>query len=377
MARANGEGNIRKRSDGRWEARYSINNGPDGKTVRRSIYGNTQKEVSEKLTNTLNKINKGDYIDPSSSTVEQWLEMWFETYKKPSVSPVTYESYVWQMQRYIVPHIGHIPLKDLTSIQVQATLNKLTGLSQRTIKYTYTVFNQAMKRAVRDRLIEGNPCEYIDLPKGTKPKKIEVLSFEEQIIFLEAIKDHQYEMAFLLLISSGLRIGELLGLSWTEVNFEKETVSIVKGLSRSKQVMFTELKTDDSDRIVPLLTSVVKRLKKHKTEQNKIKLQVGQEYNPYNLVITNQYGYPVNFDTFNRSLKLLLKNNGLTVLSAHKLRHTFATRGLELGVEMKEIQELLGHSTMELTSDLYTHVLIDQKKKAINKTSYLFDKSNK
>jgi len=114
-------------------------------------------------------------------------------------------------------------------------------------------------------------------------------------------------------------------------------------------------------------------IKKYKIEQNKIKLKVGKEYNPYNLVFTNIYGFPVSFSSFSKNLKRLLKDNNLPILSPHKLRHTFATRGLESGMDMKELQVLLGHSTMKLTADLYTHVLDKQKRRAMEKTSYLYN----
>ncbi|MCF6461457.1 tyrosine-type recombinase/integrase [Clostridium sp. Cult3] len=371
--RGQGEGSIRQRKDGTWEARYSLGVDADGKRIRKSIYGKSRGEVSKKLNQVLNQVNTNTHIEPSKITVKEWIYIWLRDYKKASVSATTYNSYKRQLELYIIPHLGHICLKDLRPEQVQATFNKMKDLSDRNIKYTRTVFNMAMKRAKINKLIYDNPCEYIDLPKGKPPQKKKVFTEKEQIKFLNAIDGHMYEVAFLVLISTGMRVGELLGLTWDNIDFEEYTITIDKALSRAKGELFTTPKTDTSNRVIPVLPVIMDRIRKHKIEQNKIKLQVGKDYNPDNLVFCNTFGAPVAFRTFSRSLERVLKDNDLPILSPHELRHTFATRGLEAGMDMKELQELLGHSSMKLTSDLYTHVLIKQKRKAIDKTSHLFD----
>lgn len=371
--RGQGEGSIRQRKDGTWEARYSLGVDADGKRIRKSIYGQSRSEVAKKLNQVLNQVHTNTFIEPSKITVKEWIYIWLKDYKKASVSATTYNSYKRQLELYIIPHLGHICLKDLRPEQVQATFNKMKDLSDRNIKYTRTVFNMAMKRAKINKLIYDNPCEYIDLPKGKPPQKKKVFTEKEQIKFLNAIDGHMYEVAFLVLISTGMRVGELLGLTWDNIDFEEYTITIDKALSRAKGELFTEPKTDTSYRVIPVLPVIMDRIRKHKVEQNKIKLQVGKDYNPHNLVFTNSFGAPVAFRTFSRSLERVLKDNDLPILSPHELRHTFATRGLEAGMDMKELQELLGHSSMKLTSDLYTHVLIKQKRKAIDKTSHLFD----
>ena len=165
----------------------------------------------------------------------------------------------------------------------------------------------------------------------------------------------------------------MLALTWNDVDFEENTIDINKTLSRTEGELFNPPKTELSKRLLPVLDPIMEILKSHKAQQNIIKLQTGKDYNPYNLVFTNLYGYPVDFNAFSRSLKRVLNDNGLPEISPHKLRHTFATRGLESGMDMKELQILLGHSTMKLTADTYTHVLDKQKKKAINKTAHLFE----
>jgi len=368
-----GEGNIRQRKDGTWEARYSLGVDKNGKRIRKSIYGKTRNEVAKKLTKILNDINTNMYIDPSKITVEKWINTWLKNYKENSVSVKTYNSYEQLLNLYIKPYIGTVYLKDLRPEQVQATFNKMKSLSDRTIKYTKTVFNMCMKRAKMNKLRADNPCDDIELPEGKPKKKIVVFTQEQQLKFLNIIDGHQYQVAFLTLISTGMRVGELLGLTWDNINFGKCTITIEKALSRIKGELFIPTKTKTSNRILPVLPIIMDFIKKYKIEQNKIKLKVGKEYNPYNLVFTNIYGFPVSFSSFSKNLKRLLKDNNLPILSPHKLRHTFATRGLESGMDMKELQVLLGHSTMKLTADLYTHVLDKQKRRAMEKTSYLYN----
>ncbi|MBE6081510.1 MAG: site-specific integrase [Tissierellaceae bacterium] len=368
-----GEGNIRQRKDGTWEARYSLGVDKNGKRIRKSIYGKTRNEVAKKLTKILNDINTNMYIDPSKITVEKWINTWLKNYKENSVSVKTYNSYEQLLNLYIKPYIGTVYLKDLRPEQVQATFNKMKSLSDRTIKYTKTVFNMCMKRAKMNKLRADNPCDDIELPEGKPKKKIVVFTQEQQLKFLNIIDGHQYQVAFLTLISTGMRVGELLGLTWDNINFGKCTITIEKALSRIKGELFIPTKTKTSNRILPVLPIIMDFIKKYKIEQNKIKLKVGKEYNPYNLVFTNIYGFPVSFSSFSKNLKRLLKDNDLPILSPHKLRHTFATRGLESGMDMKELQVLLGHSTMKLTADLYTHVLDKQKRRAMEKTSYLYN----
>lgn len=371
--RGQGEGNIRQRKDDTWEARYSLGLDANGNRIRKSIYGTTRGEVSKKLTQVLNQINTNTFIEPSKITVKEWTKIWLRDYKKNSVSTKTYESYKRQLDLYITPHLGHLYLKDLRPEQVQTTFNKMKGLSDRNIRYTRTVFNMTMKRAKKNRLIYDNPCEYIELPKGNPPKKKTIFTEEEQIAFINSIDSHIYEVAFLVLISTGMRVGELLGLTWYNIDFKEYTITIEKALSRVKGELFTAPKTETSNRVIPVLPVIMDQIRKHKIKQSEAKLQAGKEYNPHNLVFINSFGDPVAFRTFSRSLERLLKSNNLPNLSPHELRHTFATRGLEAGMDMKELQELLGHSSMKLTSDLYTHVLIKQKRKAMDKTAHLFD----
>jgi len=378
--RGQGEGSIRQRKDGSWEARYTLGVGADGKQLRKSIYGKSRQDVSKRLTQILNEINRGTFVEPTKMTLANWMDTWLKDYKEPSVKPKTLDSYSQVISCYIAPAIGHVLLKDLRPDHVQSMLNglKKKDLSTRTIKYTHTVLRGALKQSLINNLVIRNVCDAVVVPKGKDKRETVIFTPGEQKIFLSEIIDHYFESAFLLQISTGMRTGELFALTWDVVDFENNTVSIIKNLSRVKnkdnkyEYCFVTPKTDSSKRILPVLPNVLENLKKHKVSQNKIKLQVGKEYNPDNLVFCSEFGGPLDFRIYNKSLGRLLKNAGLRRLSPHALRHTFATRGLENGIDLRTMQELLGHSSITITADTYSHVLMDEKRKALDKLKDVF-----
>lgn len=250
--RSNGEGSIRKRKDGLWEARYTIGRDAEGKLIRRSIYSKTRAEVNKKLTKILNTINSGTFVEPTKMTVSDWMNTWLKEYKYPSVKLSTYSSYNHTFKYYIEPAIGHMLLKNLRPDHVQHMLNDLKkkDYSSRTIKYTNVVLRGALNQALINNLVVRNVCEAIQIPKGKVKKDIRVLSKEEQKTFLEAIKGEYYEVAFLLTLATGLRRGELLALTWENVNLKENTIKVTQTMSRLKDpekekssLVFTSPKT--------------------------------------------------------------------------------------------------------------------------------------
>ncbi|MCC5910054.1 MAG: site-specific integrase [Clostridiaceae bacterium] len=417
--RGQGEGNIRKRKDGKWEARYTIGKDENGKQIRKSIYGKSRQEVSQRLTKVLNEINSGIFVEPTKITLNIWLSTWLKEYKKPSIKPKTYDSYVHTIDYFIRPVIGHIVLKDLRPDHIQTMLNalkdrmpvrseqavakleeelrgtntptvkkaikeeiqkhKLNKVSSRTVEYVYIILNGALKQALKNNLVVRNSCEAVSLPKAKDKKEIKVLTTEEQRKFIETIKGHRLEAAFLLNISTGVRVGELLGLTWNNVNFNEGTIKIIQTVGRVKNqetgrssLQFDTPKTEKSKRVIPLLPQVITALEKHKTLQQEHMTTIGEGYAPYNLVFCTELGNPIDPKNYDRSFKGILKNAEMDDINLHALRHTFATRGLENGIEMKVMQELLGHSSMLLTADIYSHVLPDHKRKAMDKLKNIF-----
>jgi integrase len=392
--RGNGEGSISKRKDGRWQASISIGRDPEtGKLKRSYIYGKTRKEVGDKLQQELHKLSSGIIIEDSKITVAQWMDQWLEAYKKPSVRPKTYESYEYIIRLHINPIIGLIKLKDLKPITLQNMYNiKYNkgredgegGLSARTVRYIHIILHQALKQAVENNLIPRNVSESTTLPMQTA-KEIMVMSVEEQTKFLSAIKDERLAAAFMLELATGIRLGELLGLRWSDVDLDKGTIRINQALARIKdfdsnsdcntKLVFQEPKTAAGKRTIPIPSPVLPIIKQHKWNQNCEKIAAVGSYNDLELVFCSEVGTPIEPRNLVRKFKSLLKKHELINTNFHSLRHTYATRLLESDVPAKVAQVLLGHSSIKMTMDTYSHVLPEIKTEEVKKIDYLFDAS--
>lgn len=383
--RGQNEGSIRQRKDGIWEARYTIGRDSQGKQLRKSIYGKSRSEVAKKLTKALNDLNSGVYVEPSKITVASWLDTWLEEYKKPTVKPKTYESYEVLVRKHIKPSIGSILLKDLRAEQVQKLYNeKAKEYSPRQAEVIHVVLHSALEQAIKNDLIIKNVTNATTRPKKAK-KEPRVLTPEEQESLIKAMKGDRLEAAFILALFTGLRRGEILGLKWKDINFKDKTLRVMRTLCRVKdydtsdvaksktKLEFNTPKTDKSKRIVPLLDGVIAALKAHKKKQAAEKLRLGEGYRDQDLVFCNEFGDPLDPRRLKESLDAIVEKAGLKKVNIHALRHTFATRGLENGIELKVMQELLGHSTITMTADIYSHVLPEKKREAINKLQKVFD----
>lgn len=418
--RGQNEGTIRQRKDGTWEARYTIGVDANGKQIRKSIYGKTRPEVSKKLIKALNDLNAGVYIEPSKLTVASWLDTWLEEYKKTAIKPKTYDSYKQLIELYIKPAIGHIPLKDLRPDHVQTMLNEIKSriphkaqleikkfekllangkdksnqkklndqieslkakrISSRTVKYVNIVLHGALEQALKNDLVIRNITKSVTLPKKEEVNR-RVLTIEEQKKLIEALEGERLGIALKVLLCTGLRVGELLALYWNDIDLKNEllkvnhTLSIIRDYnsneSNYKFVLGTP-KTEKSKREIPLLDNVVDLLRTQKIAQAEEKLKAGELYNDINLVFCNEMGQPVHYKTISKVLYRAAKKAGISHVNLHALRHTFATRGLEKGIELKVMQELLGHSTITMTADIYSHVLPEKKREAIKKLEGVF-----
>lgn len=391
--RSNGEGSIIKRQDGRWSAYISNVLDPStGKLKRKYFYGKTQKEVLNKLTEARNKQNTGRVIDPVKITLGEFLDLWLQEFKKPILRPSTYESYEYIIRLHIKPSLGNILLKDLKPEQVQIYYNqKLKNgrvdkstrpdLSVRTIRYIHTILKQALEQAVKNQYIDKNIASLTSIPPKKK-KEVRVLSVEEQKHFLEHLCNIRLRAAFQLALASGVRLGELLALQWSDINFEEGTIHITKSLRRIKTfdknsstktaIIFQEPKTESGKRYIPIPPSILLSLKEHKKKQNEEKLLLGECYMDNNLVFCTEFGKPLEPRNFTRLFYSITKKSNLEGVNFHALRHTYATRLLEANEHPKVVQELLGHSSITMTLDIYSHVMPDVKKAAAHKIDFLF-----
>lgn len=377
--RANGEGSIYKRKDGRWCGRITIGKNPDtGKPDIKTFYGKTRKEVDSKLSEVKAKLQEGTYTEPSKQDTGEYLDQWLNTIKA-SVRITTFESYETQIRKHIKPAIGHIKLQQLQTRHIQNLINdKMDGgnLSTRSIKYIHVVLNNALQQAIKEQLIKFNPAVAVKLPKQEK-KEVEALTVEQVKAFMEMARQTRHYTAYLVELSTGLRRGELLALKWKNIDLEEGTLQVKENLVITKNgAVFQEPKTKTSKRVINLPPHVVTELRKHKKAQAEERLRLGGQYEDNDLVFCRKDGkplYPRSFSEHFEKLVRKLQEEGFPKITFHGLRHTFATLALQAGVEAKTLQDILGHSTIGITLDIYSHTTKTMREEATKKISGIME----
>jgi len=384
-SKRNGEGSIYQRKDGKWVTSLTIGSDPlTNKTKRKDYYTNTFEEAQNIMLKVQQQLKNGDSFKLSKMSLGQWLDNWLLVYKKKSVRPTTYGSYESLIRYNIKPIIGQIQLKNLSTIHVQNLINiKSDDLSARTLQYILAILKQSIDQAVAEGLVQKNICEHVKLPRREK-KEIKILSVKDQITFLKSVSEDRLSTAFSLMLSAGLRVGELLALRWVNVNLEsgilavKESVSRVNTFDESSEtktkLIVQSPKTKSGKRNIPLIPSIIEELKRHKHRQITERLKAGGGYENSDLVIATELGKQIDRRNFDKRFKRLLRDASLEEINLHALRHTFATRLLEKNVHPKIAQELLGHASISMTLDTYSHVLPETKREAIQTLDYIFKK---
>lgn len=357
---ASGGGSIRKRPDGRWEGRYTVGRNPGtGKQVRHSIYGGSQKEVREKLNKLTGDVDSGSYTEPNKLTVSGWFDVWLEVYVKSSVKPHTYASYSTISRVHIKPNIGSVNLQKLNSTSIQLLYNKLGETkSPKTVRNIHGVLHEALNKAHKLGYIKRNPSEDCELQSVVK-KEIVPLDESQIAAFIVAVKGHRYEAVYLVDLFSGMRQGEILGLPWSAVDFVNGTIAVKQQLQKEKKkggkYYIASVKNDELRVIVPA-PYVMQLLREHKRKQCEFQLKAGQLWsNKDNLVFTNEIGEHLSHLTVWRDFKKIVKSIGTPSARFHDLRHSYAVAALASGVDVKSVQESLGHHDAGFTLNTYAH----------------------
>ena len=360
---AKGSGTIRKRSDGRWEARYTTGIDPKtGKQTQKSVYGKTQKEVRQKLTEVTAEIDSGTYLEQTKDTVGEWLDTWLKTYALYSVKSYTYDAYERSCNIHIKPALGRIRLSALTAPQIQQFYNSLITekeLSPKTVKNIHGVLHRALGQAVKLGMLRSNPTNVCDLPKAHR-KEIKPMEQAEITKFLQAIQGTKYGLVYQITLFTGLREGEVLGLTWDCIDFQHNALYVNKQLQKTQKVggqyVLAPTKSGRS-RMITVAPSVRDLLKKQKSQQAQMRLLVGQDWkNPWDLVFTNEFGGNLSHFTVYKTFKEIVRSIGLEQERFHDLRHSYAVVSLESGDDIKTVQTNLGHATASFTLDVYGHV---------------------
>jgi integrase len=375
MARGAGEGTIVKRKDGRWMGAVTVGTDPKtGKPQRKYFYGDKRKEVARKMTDLKQKLFNGSYIQQSEITVKEWFNKWNDG-RKNTVSYATYRAYKSVIENHIKSELGPIKLKDLKTRHIQELLNDRfdNGLTSGTVKLIYAVTNTGLKQAVKERVIYNNPAQAVELPKKQEESNFNTWNKDQVNKFLNHAKDHKYYIIYLLAINTGMRRGESVGVKWKDINFKKKKLEVNRQVIRTDEgIVLKKTKTKAGQRIIPLTEEVIKELKRHKIKQSENKLAFGDNYNYNNLVSCNRLGEVLNPDHVFTEFKELIKEAGVPDIRLHDLRHTFATLFLEAGGSIKVLQQILGHSSISVTMDTYSHVTDEMLNIAAGKIDKMF-----
>lgn len=370
--RGNGEGSIyQRKEDGKWVGSMTLDNGK-----RKVFYGKTRKEVKEKLMKALQEQQQGTLITAGPITVEQFLTDWLENTHRRQIRPRTYERYREALYLHLIPSLGQHQLQKLTVEHLQAffTQKEKEGLAPATIINHHSVLHNALDTAVKRGLIVRNVCDLATLPRK-KHYEIQSLTAEQAQTLLTTLRGHRWEALFTLALATGLRRGEILGLKWQDINMTTGTLHVRRILSRvptqtperNHVYVEAEPKTQKSRRSVVIAPFALEVLKQHRIQQLKEKLKAGIAWQDHDYVFCTSIGTCLNPNNVVAELKKLLVKAELPNIRFHDLRHSAATLLLTAGVHPKIVQEILGHTQISMTMDIYSHVLPGMQQEAMNK----------
>lgn len=368
---AKGSGTIRKKTVTRsgktyeyWEARYTAGFDPGtGKQIQRSITGKTQKEVAQRLKAATAAIDAGTYTAPCKMTVGEWLTIWERDYLL-NVKPSTLTIYRAHIKNHIRPALGGVKLVDLRPHMIQNFINGLSGLAPATVRVVFIVLQAALQKAVELEYIPKNPATQCVLPKRTQ-KEIHPLDDTQVTALLQAAHGGDMEHIITVALFTGLRLSEILGLTWDCVDFKRGTIAITKQLAQphqwEKKGIFETPKSGKPRTITPAL-AVMNTLKQQKGVQIGAQLKAGDLWdNSNSLIFTNEIGGPLTQGMIYHRFISILDKAGIERVRFHDLRHTYAVNAIRAGDDIKTIQSNLGHASAGFTLDRYGH-FTDQMK---------------
>lgn len=374
-------GQIIKRGEKIWLVRIFMGRDGQGKRryVNKTVHG-TKKDASTYLATTLTAISTGTFVEASPMLIDEYLDRWLETAARPRVRERTFNDYESLVSRYVRPVLGSKKLSEVRPLDVQKLYGDMQerGLSPRSVRYTHAVLSSAFKQAVRWRMLARNPCEAVELPRMER-KEMQCLGQDEAARFLAAAAEDAHAALFSFALTTGMRPEEYLALKWSDVELDKGTTTVRRTLQWRKGGgwYFSEPKTSRSRRTIPLPASVVRSLTEHRRKQAEARLKAGAKYQQNDLVFASTDGTPLmHRNILRRHFKPILKRAGLPAsFRLYDLRHSCATLLLAAGENPKVVSERLGHASIVLTLDTYSHVLPSMQQAATEKLESLLFKA--
>ena len=383
--RANGEGCVRKKKkSGYWEAIITVGYDNNGKQLSKYFTAKTKEAVTAKKNRYIADMQKGFCLKFTRMTVGEWLDYWYNNHVIDKVKIKTQCDYESSIRCHLKPRLGGIKLTELRGMHIQQCYNDLArngrvdktgGLSAKTIRNIHVAFRRALEQAVNDDLLMKTPIRGVSLPRQDKPDK-KILTPEQQKSLEKECFDHPWGMVILLTLFTGMRLGEVTGLTWADVNFKEGIISVNKqagriqtfstdGKKKTDLCLRYQTKTASSNRNIPIPPIIMEHLTKHKKEQDMHRKKFKAVYNDLNLVFCRENGNLLDPKTFRTFYLNTLTKAGIGHRTFHALRHTFATRALELNLNPKTVADILGHANVQTTLNTYSHVSPEIKKEVM------------
>jgi integrase len=365
-----GEGSVYQRKDGRWVAQFYLETGK-----KKCLYRKSEKEARAALRKALHELEQGTLATGPQQTLKVYLEHWLEQVQRPTIRLSTYTSYRTVLDKHLIPCLGSIQLQRLAPQHVQAFYaNKLQeGLSARRVRVFHALLHTALGNAVKWNLVARNVCDVV-IPPVPKRHEIRPLNQEQAKHFLQVVQEHKLEALFTVALVTGMRRGELLGLHWQDLDLERGSIHVRRSINRvgTFGLIVSEPKTARSRRKIMLPHFVLEVLRRHHARQQERRVEAGIQWKEKDIVFCNGYGGYREPSDVHRDFKRILKEAELPNMRFHDLRHSAATLLLGMGVNPKIVQELLGHSSISMTMDIYSHVLPSMQQEAMDKFDDLF-----
>jgi len=382
--RGNAEGSIYHMQDGRWRAAITIGKRADGGSVRRVYTASTRHEVQDLLTAGLRDLHLGLLVAPQKQSLGQFLTWWLEQVVRPSARPKTMKFYEFVARIHLIPGLGETPLQRLTAQQVQSFLNERLAaksertqrpLSSRSVRHIHRTLCTALNSAVKYGNVARNVALSVDPPRAGKPA-INFFNVDQARVFLAAAKDDRLYALYATVLSLGLRLGEALGVSWSDVDLDSGRFYIHQALQRIDKKLYpnraglelVEPKGGYSDRVVTLPAVAISALRHHEALQQRERYLAGTGWcNDWNLVFTTERGSPLDERGVLRRFQGTLALAGLPKMRLHDLRHSAVAILIAQGVNIKAISELLGHSSVAFTLQVYGHLLEETRRETADR----------
>ncbi|GAA1583133.1 site-specific integrase [Streptomyces globosus] len=361
----NGAGTITQRKDGRFQAAVYVLQ-PDGTRARKFAYGKTWAECDVKRRELLTKVDQGVPVPTRSAKLSEWLPYWLENVIKPRRKLSTYDKYEAHVRLYLAPMIGSKRLESLGVSDVRRFLVQLENkTTAATAKESHRVLRTALTAACREELVTRNVASLVEPPRA-KSRELSPWSLDETLDFLVAARRDPLYAAFVLAITMGLRRGEIVGLRWTDIDLDKRVLHVRQQTQRRRGVLYDDDPKGRRRRTVPLPAMCIAPLRWHRMRQVAASRRAGESWDAGGYVFATRNGRPIEPRNVYRSFTRVASGAGLRVIRLHDARHGCATLLTAAGVSPRVVMEILGHSQISITMDVYTHVVQDTQREAIS-----------